>query len=924
MERVKIKYTFKSVAKRSILQTKLYLQITLIFCFLTNFSFAQNKYPFQNTELSFEKRAENLINLLTLEEKISQLGNNSDAIPRLGISPYDWWNECLHGVARAGIATMFPQAIGMAASFDKDMMLKVANVISDEARAKHHEALRNKNYDRYYGLTFWSPNVNIFRDPRWGRGHETYGEDPYLTGQMGIQFVKGLQGNDQKYLKLVATAKHFAVHNGPEPERHTFNVTPNSRDLWETYLPAFQDLVVDGKAYSVMSAYNRIDGESASASWMLLQDILRNKWGFDGYVVSDCGAIRDIYLNHKIVNNPLEAAAIGVRRGCDLNCGKVYQNELLESVKTGLIDEGEIDLAVYRLMLARLKLGMFDPIEMVPYAQIPFEITDSREHDQISLEMARKSITLLKNDGVLPLDKDKIKTITVIGPNANSTEVLRANYYGVASNPITILDGIKNVVGKNTEVMYFEGCPIALEGEEINYNYEVIDSKYLFSFNDKGERVNGLKGLYFNEINLSGTPVIKRIDEKIQMDWAGSSPTETDIAQGILTPDKKINNDYFSIRWTGQLAAPKTGKYKLGIISDDGCRLFVDGEKIVEEWNNHPMAPFMSEINLEEGKIYQITIEYYEATGDAGVHFVWESPGAEIVEPIAEKENESFEPSQELINSVKRADVALFVGGLDATWEGEEMGGRVGIDGFFKGDRTKIELPEIQLKTIEAMLDTGTPVVLVLLAGSSISFSGLENEIPAILMGWYPGQRGGDAVAEVLFGDYNPAGRLPVTFYNSTEDLADFEDYNMNAGKGQTYRYFTGKPLYSFGHGLSYTDFKYSDLQIDKTTISSSDEFIVSAKIKNIGNYDGEEVVQLYVRNKESDLLMPKKQLRGFERIELAKGEEKIISFKLKVEEALRYYDPMLKKYTVEPGEFEIQIGASSSDIKLRNTIIVR
>jgi beta-glucosidase len=687
---------------------------------------------------------------MTLDEKISQLGNSSPAIKRLGVLEYNWWNECLHGVARAGIATVFPQAIGMAATFDSNMINEVANVISDEARAKHQESIRKKEYGMYTGLTFWSPNINIFRDPRWGRGQETYGEDPYLTGQMGIQFVKGLQGNDPKYLKVVATAKHFAVHNGPEPERHSFNVVPNTRDLWETYLPAFEDLIVDAKAYSIMSAYNRIDGESASASWLLLEDILRNKWGFEGYVVSDCGAIKDIYANHKIVKTPEEAAAIGIRKGCDLNCGDVYQNALKKGVELGLIDESEIDLSVYRLMLARMKLGMFDPTDMVLYAQIPFEVNNSKSHDEMALKMAQKSMTLLKNNGILPLNKKKIKKIAVVGPNAHNIDALRGNYYGTASNPITVIDGIKNAVGTDVKVTFSKGVSLVK-------NENTVDST-------------------------------------------------------------------------------------------------------------------LSKRTLEE---------------------------------------------------VRNADVAIFVGGLDATWEGEEMADRNVVEGFLGGDRTKIELPKIQIDALKAMKKTGTPIVFVLMAGSAIAFDGLDKELEAILMGWYPGQRGGDAIADVLFGNYNPAGRLPVTFYASTNELPDFKDYNMRAGKGFTYRYYNGDALYPFGHGLSYTKFKYSDFQIDKIKLSSADTFTVSVRVLNNGNLDGEEVVQLYIKDVKSDKWMAKKQLRKFERIKLKKGESKTIKFNLEARKDLRYYDAMYRKYMVEPGSFEIQIGASSEDIRLKQIISI-
>ena len=732
-------------------------RLTIIIILLLNNNYTQAQEiaipKYSNTSLDFETRASDLVLLMTLEEKISQLGDGAPAIPRLNIQEYHWWNECLHGVARAGTATVFPQAIGMAASFDTNTMREVADIISDEARAKHHEAQRNKNYNIYNGLTFWSPNINIFRDPRWGRGHETYGEDPYLTGQMGMQFVKGLQGNDPKYFKVIATAKHFAVHNGPEPNRHSFNVLPSKRDLWETYLPAFKDLIVDAKVYSVMGAYNRVDGESASASWMLLSDILRKQWGFEGYVVSDCGAINDIFDSHKIVNTQEEAAALGIRRGCDLNCGSVYQRALKKAVSQGLIGIKEINLSVYRLMLARMKLGMFDPTELVPYAQIPFELNNSRAHDDMALKMAHKSMTLLKNNGILPLNKNLIKKIAVIGPNADNINALRGNYYGSASNPVTIINGIKAKAGTEIEVVYHKGVSL-----------------------------------------------------------------------------------------------------------------------------------------------------------------------------VTSQNKDSLVLSKEILKDIETADVALFVGGLDATWEGEEsneMRAHNGEDGFLGGDRTKIELPEVQLNALKAMTKTGTPVVFVLLAGSAVSFNGLEQELEGLLAAWYPGQRGGDAVADVLFGEYNPAGRLPVTFYSSTDELAGFEDYNMRAGKGFTYRYYNGEALYPFGHGMSYTKFKYSEMTIDKTNIVKSDEILVSVKVKNSGVLDGEEVVQLYIKDVESTTWMPLKQLREFKRISLKKGEQKTVEFKLKAIEDLRHYDATKQSYVVEPGDFEIQIGSSSKDIRLKKIVQV-
>ncbi|WP_372743944.1 glycoside hydrolase family 3 C-terminal domain-containing protein [Lutibacter sp.] len=902
---------------------KLYITLLIIIlsvCLANGQSQSSSTPKYQDLSLDFETRAADLVQQMTLDEKIAQLGNKAPAIPRLGILEYDWWNEALHGVARAGNATVFPQAIGLAATFDTDMMKQIADIISDEARAKHHEALRNSDYRRYRGLTFWSPNINIFRDPRWGRGHETYGEDPYLTGQMGMQFVRGLQGDDPKYLKLVATAKHYAVHNGPEPERHVFNVVPNTRDLWETYLPAFKDLMVDAKAYSLMGAYNRVDGESSSASWFLLEDILRNKWGFKGFVVSDCGAIRDIYKFHKIVNSPEEAAAIGVRKGCDLNCGDVYQSALKKAVELGFIDEGELDLSVYRLMLAKMKLGMFDPPEMVPYAQISIEVNDSKEHDEVALKMAQKSMTLLKNDGILPLNKNKLKRIAIVGPNANNERSILGNYAGTPTKPVLALEGIKNAVGKDVEVFFSEGVPMVIY--DINdEEFPIIESKYLSTVDKTGKKVQGLTGSYFNNKNLEGEPTLVRVDPQINFKWNRSiSPTTTAVAQGILGENEAIGDETFSIQWTGKLLAPATGTYKIGVSYDDGSRLWINGELIVDGWLGHNRNQvILKEIEFKKGQTYDIKLEYFENFGVAKVKLIWETP-----EMLLKDKDDPNILSAKTLSEVKKADVAIFIGGLDASWEGEEMSGRTGIDGFNRGDRTKIELPKTQMDALKAMKETGTPVIFVLMAGSAISFEGLEKDLDAILMSWYPGQRGGDAIADVLFGDYNPAGRLPVTFYASTNELADFKDYNMRAGKGFTYRYYTGDALYPFGHGISYTNFKYSNLNIDKTSVSKDDEITVTVDIKNIGKRDGEEVVQLYIKDVESDKWMALKQLRKFDRIALEKGETKRLIFKLKVSEDLRYYDAMKRDYQVEPGEFEVQIGASSEDIRLKKMITVK
>jgi beta-glucosidase len=854
--------------------------------------------------LSFEQRAADIVRRMTLDEKVGQMMNDSPAIDRLGVPSYNWWNECLHGVARNGFATVFPQAIGMAASFNPELMLEAATVISDEARAKHHEALRSGLRTIFQGLTFWSPNINIFRDPRWGRGQETYGEDPYLTGQMGVQFVKGLQGDDPKYLKVVSTAKHYAVHSGPEPLRHKFNAVVNKRDLYETYLPAFRDLVQKAHVYSVMGAYNRVDSESASASQMLLVDVLRGQWGFEGYVVSDCGAISDIYWNHKIANSPEEAAAIGVRRGCDLECGRTY-GALINAVKKGMITEQEIDLSIFRLMLARMKLGMFDPAERVPYANIPSSENDCPEHDQVALQMARESIVLLKNENnFLPLKKDKIKTIAVIGPNADSVDVLLGNYNGKPYKPFTILKGIKNAVGSNVQVLYAKGCSL-VEGFKDQSNLIAVESKYLKT-DDSPEAQMGLKGEYFNNEDLRGQPAMTRTDATIDFDWGQQSPTSDAVKRGGSTPDI-ISNDNFSIRWTGKLIPPMTGVYELELSSDDGCRLFLDGKKLIDDWKKHAFQTNLCSVELEANKSYDITIEYYEITLEARVLFSWTFPQAQ--------KNEGFDTAVEY---TRQADVAIFVGGLSSALEGEEM--YTPYPGFRGGDRTDIKLPESQEKLLKAMHATGKPVILVLLTGSAVAVNWEQENLPAIVCGWYPGQHG-DAVADVLFGNYNPAGRLPVTFYKSVEQLPAFEDYSM---QGKTYRYFKGEPLYPFGYGLSYTTFEYAGLKINKKQAKADDTIEVSFKVTNTGRIDGDEVPQLYIRDVESKLPMPIKQLKGFERIALKAGESKIVTMKLTPNQDMCYYDVKKSNYAVEPGDFEIQVGASSQDIRLKGTVTVK
>ncbi len=694
------------------------------------------EFPYQNPGLAVETRVNDLVGRMTLEEKISQMMNTAPAIDRLGIPAYDWWNECLHGVGRAGLATVFPQAIGLGATWDEDLIFKVSTTISDEARAKYHEFIRNGSRKRYQGLTFWTPNINIFRDPRWGRGQETYGEDPFLTGRIGVQFIKGLQGNDPKYFKTIATVKHFVVHSGPEPERHSFDAVTDERDFRETYLPQFEMGIKEGKAYSVMCAYNRYNGETCCGSDALLNGILRTEMGFDGYVVSDCGAITDIYRGHKVVATAAEAAALGVRSGTDLECASVYRN-LKEAVNLNLITEAEIDVAVKRLFIARFKLGMFDPPEMVEYSKIPFSVLDSEKNKALAKETALKSIVLLKNEkNLLPLKKS-IGTVAVIGPNSDQSFVLLGNYNGTPSDPITPLRGIKEELAGISEVLYAQGC-----------------------------------------------------------NWAAGMP----------------------------------------------------GQKTAEELKT------------------------------------------------------------EALEVAKKANVIIMCMGITPRLEGEEM--RVSVDDFRGGDRTRIDLPDVQQELIKEIHALGKPVVLVLLNGSALAINWEKDNIPAILETWYGGQAAGHALADVIFGDYNPGGRLPVTFYKSVSDLPEFTDYKM---ENRTYRYFKGEPLYPFGYGLSYTTFRYSNFKTGKT-YNSGDTIKVSVDVKNSGKIAGDEVVQLYISNLISSVPVPIRALKAFKRIHLLPGEVKTVSFSI-APEAFSVIDEQNKR-VVKPGLFEFTVGGGQPKAK--------
>ena len=694
---------------------------------------------YKNPDLPIDERVDDLVSRMTMEEKISQMLYSSTAIGRLDIHEYNWWNECLHGVARAGTATVFPQAIGMAATFSPDRLYDVASAIADEARAKYNAARRHEDRGIYKGLTFWTPNINIFRDPRWGRGQETYGEDPYLTSRLGVSFIKGLQGDDPQYMKAAACAKHFAVHSGPESERHEFDAIASPKDMRETYLPAFRDAVKEAKVEAVMGAYNRTNGEPCCASKTLMQDILRDEWGFEGHYVSDCGAILDFHEHHKITSGPVESAALAVNMGCDLNCGWIYEH-LAEAVKQGLVSEETIDVSVKRLFRTRFKLGMFDPEDRVPFNKIPYEVNDSDEHRQLALETARESIVLLKNkDSFLPLNKDEIKTIAVIGPNADRKDVLLGNYFGLPSKYVTVLEGIQQAVNEDTRVFYAEGCAL--------------------------------------------------------------------------------------------------------------------GETPESFWGNPPTTGFAEALTVAE-----------------------------------------------------KSDVVIMCLGLSPDFEGEE-GAVAESDGG--GDKVDLKLPGLQLELLQAISQLGKPIVLVLLNGSPVELNWPHDNVEAIVEAWYPGEEGGTAVADVIFGKYNPAGRLPITFVKSIDQLPPFRDYSM---ENRTYRYMESAPLYPFGYGLSYTSFEYSNLKVSREELSTedNDDLLVSVEVENTGKLAGDEVVQLYIKDLEASVRVPHWQLNGVQRIHLQPGEKARVEFTLTKRQFALIDEE--GKCLLEPGVFRIYVGGQQPD----------
>jgi beta-glucosidase len=798
--------------------------------------------PYLNPALPMNERVDDLVSRMTLEEKASQLVNQARAIPRLQVPAYDWWSEALHGVARAGTATVFPEPIGLAATFDVPLIHDMAVVIGTEARAKHNQAVRAGRRDIMEGLDFWSPNINIFRDPRWGRGQETYGEDPFLTGRMGVAFVTGLQGDDPKYFRVVSTPKHFAVHSGPETSRHTINVEVSKHDVEDTYLPAFRAAVTEGKAGSVMCAYNRVNGQPACANSFLLKDQLRGAWKFNGYVVSDCDAIFDVFNGHKFTKSMAEAAAVSLKTGMDNKCADFFTKAVdnsdyvkyLVAVKQGLLSEKEIDVALKRLFMARFRLGLFDPPEMVPYALTPDAEIDSEAHRALALKTARESIVLLKNNGVLPLGP-AVRKIAVFGPLAESTLVLHGNYSGTASRATTALEGIRKQFAQVTFLpgMNFLREPVAVPTEVLS--------------TDDGQP--GLKAEYFSGSNFAVPPQVVRVDKMVDLQLSHPDPS-------ALTPPSGMKD--FSVRWTGVLTPTEAGTYQIGLAGSMN-QLWFDGQLVVDDLPSHDPATTTKTLQLEKGHRYPLKIEFVH--GDFATKLVWMKL---ISDPIGEA-----------VTAARQADVAVAVVGITSQLEGEEM--KVDVPGFKGGDRTSLDLPKEEEDLLEALKGTGKPLIVILMNGSALSANWASEHAGAILDAWYSGEEGGTAIAQTLAGANNPAGRLPVTFYKGVEQLPAFEDYAM---KNRTYRYFAGQPLYPFGYGLSYSKFEYSNLKLSATKLKAGDSLSVEADVKNVSQREGDEVAELYLSFPKSPAA-PICALRGFTRIHLAAGETQRVHFAL-------------------------------------------
>jgi len=850
-------------------------------------SFIQNnKKAYLNSALPISQRVDDIISSLSLQQKVKLLMNKGTAIDSNGmyIPAYNWWNECLHGVARAGKATVFPQAIGLAATWDTVLMNKVANAISDEARAKHEYFAQKNQRGIYTGLNFWTPNINIFRDPRWGRGMETYGEDPFLTSTMANTFIRGLQGQDTKYFKTIATIKHFVTHSGPEEGRSGFNVDVTDNDFWETYTPAFKSAVKNAGVYSLMCAYNAFRGEPCCSNDYLLNDLLRKQWGFNGFIVTDCGAVTNLYRKgaHERVPTAEEASAIAIKAGVDLECGSAF-NALDKAIEKKLLTEADLDNALRRLFTARFLLGFFDAPSLVPFSKIPYSVVESKKHVQLSLEAARKSIVLLKNDkGLLPL-KNNYKTIAVIGPNANEEEVLLANYHGLPSSIITPFEGIENQFTQSN-VIFAQGAPHA-EGLPV-----VKRIAPTFLFVNKEATQQGLEGQYFNNTNFAGKPVLARVDSCINFNWT------------IVPPSSDINPANFSVKWNGFLKVPFDGEYTLDMYGSSDFQLILNDNTLFKYSSSDGPEHRYKKIQLKSNEVYSVQINYFNVGDNPIATLNWEKPKNEY--------------EAEAIEVAKSADLVILCMGLSPRVEGEDMD--IKLDGFNRGDRTKLALPIIQQNLIKKITDLGKPVVLVLLNGSALAINWEDEHISTIIETWYGGQQGGKAIADVLSGNYNPSGRLPVTFYTSEKELPAFADYNM---KGRTYRYYTGKPLYEFGYGLSFTNFTYSNLVLN-TVANVGDKISVTVDVQNTGDFDGEEVAQLYLTNLSKALQKTLRSLKGYDRFFLKKGQKRTISFEIQAKDFS--YISNDGKRVIDAGSFQVSVGGKQPTQFKKGEILIK
>lgn len=803
--------------------------------------------PFWNAKLPFEQRAADLVSRLTLEEKTAQMLNAAPAIPRLGIPAYDWWNEVLHGVARTPFrVTSYPQAIGMAATWDTLSLRQMAHYSALEGRAVHRKATAlGRNNERYLGLTYWTPNINIFRDPRWGRGQETYGEDPFLTGMLGRAFVHGLQGDHPKYLKAAACAKHFAVHSGPEPSRHSDNYLASDYDLWDTYLPAFRELVVNARVAGVMCAYNAYRGQPCCANTELMNEILRKQWNFTGYVTSDCWALDDFFKYHKTHPDAMSAAADALFHGNDVECGQSVYKTLTEGVKTGWVKEEQMDVSLRRLFLIRLRLGMFDPPEMVPYAETPESVLEAPEHGAHALKMARQSIVLLKNENnTLPLTKN-LKKVAVLGPNADNAIAVLGNYNGIPSKVVSALQGIRDKLGPGVEVAYEKA---------VNFTNDTLMTYADLSEQFSWENRPGFRAEYFSNAMLAGQPQAVCMERNVDFDWLEGQ----EIAPGVRAL-------HFSARFSAEFKAQQDGPVTFEMDADDGYRLSINGEPVIDVWQRNRWGARQYKLDARKDSVYRFVVEYWQGEGLAHLHL---RVGDFVKSDL-----------RALASRVSDADAIIFVGGISPQLEGEEMD--VNLKGFDGGDRTSILLPEVQTELLKQLQATGKPVVFVMMTGSAIALPWEDEHIPAIVNAWYGGQSAGAAIADVLFGDYNPAGRLPVTFYRSDADLPGFKDYDMD---NRTYRYFSGTPLYPFGYGLSYTTFQYSKIKAPRQ-LKAGKPLRLKVTLTNTGSRAGEEVAQLYVSWPDVAGKAPLRALKSFQRMALNAGESRRLRFTLSPQE---------------------------------------